>query len=137
MENKKEPYPVGRQPRGVAVMQGAHPNGTDLILVTNSGSNNITVLDKDGDPYAIVPTDPVDWKAGEEPVGIAIDDDSNIWVAGLRDYKVAKIVTTPPDIAVVVKRTTAGIWMGKPEWRPGPFAIGDMTGYVYNNFAGP
>jgi len=47
-----------------------------------------------------------------------------------------KLTIDLPDVKVV-QRTTGGLWRGKIGARPGLFSLGDMTGYVFNNFAGP
>jgi YVTN family beta-propeller protein len=96
---------VGTWPYGVAV-------DSNYIWVTNMGSDTVTrILKSDSSTTTI--------NVGTSPIGVAVDA-TYCWVANSNPDYVTRILKSDSS------KTTISVG-------PAPFALGDMTGYAYDN----
>ncbi len=119
-------------PRGVAI----GPSGN--IYVTDTGNKRVLIFDSDGKfvskidsgvtPERLAQNYPYD-QPGEmnEPIGIAVDKDGDVYVADTRNFRIQKFDSTGKPVAQ---------WpIPSPNWDPGPylepFLALDDAGNIY------
>ncbi|MEO5952047.1 MAG: DUF2298 domain-containing protein [Chloroflexia bacterium] len=119
-------------PRGIAVGPG------DKVYVTDTGNKRVLIFDTTGKPVGQISSDVTPAKLAQdypynkpgelnEPIGIAVDKSSNVYVADTRNQRIQKF---GPDGAPLLQWPVAA-----PNWAVGaylePFLAVDAAGNVY------